>query len=258
MHLLVHKFNLCTCRCINLAFCYKSIYNKKKQVPGGNQMVFIAIIGDLKKSKKIEDRKNIQNKLKSVLQKINKEYEKDIAAKFVITLGDEFQGLLYKGENVINIIEEIQREMSPIEIRFGIGVGAITTDIDSEMAMGADGPGYYMARKAIELIKENERKNKTYSSNIRIELEEDRHSTSILLNTIFSLLSVVKKEWTDRQREIISDFEKYQDGQEKSSERLGITQSSVQRGLTNGNYYSYKNAKDVVNNILKEIGGEDV
>ena len=28
------------------------------------------------------------------------------------------------------------------------------------MALGADGPGYYNARRAIELLKENEKKNK--------------------------------------------------------------------------------------------------
>ena len=219
---------------------------------------YIAIIGDVKNSKKIEDRNNVQNKLKNILNKINEDYENDISAKFVITLGDEFQGLLDKGENILNIVEDIEKMMYPIEIRFGIGIGTITTDIDSMMAMGADGPGYYMARKAIERIKENEGKNKTYNSNVRIEIDEDKNLTSEMLNTIFSLLSVVKNEWTDRQREIISDFEKYKDGQEKSSERLGITQSSVQRGLTNGNYYAYRNAKDTVNNILKEIRRKDV
>lgn len=219
---------------------------------------FIAIIGDIKNSKRIEDRKNVQNKLKNTLRKINEKYSHDISAKFMITLGDEFQGLLCKGENILNIIEEIQRKMYPIEIRFGIGVGAITTDINSEMAIGADGPGYYMARDAIEFLKQNEQKNKTHVADIRIEIDEDKNLAVIMLNTILSLLAVVKRDWTDRQREIIWDFVKYQDSQEKSAKRLGIAQSSVQRGLTNGNYYAYKDAIDTISNILKEIRSEDV
>lgn len=38
----------------------------------------------------------------------------------------------------------------PVELRFGIGIGEITTEINTEMALGADGPGYYKAREAIE------------------------------------------------------------------------------------------------------------
>jgi len=214
---------------------------------------YVAVIGDIKSSKKIENRKNVQEKLKNILENINEKYKEDISAKFMITLGDEFQGLLCKGENVLAVVEEIQRKMYPIEIRFGIGVGAITTEINPEMAIGADGPGYYKARSAIEFLKKNERKNKIHISDIRIEIDEDRNLIVEMLNTIFSLVAVVKYNWTDRQREIIWDMSKYQDGQEKSAERLGIAQSSVQRGLTNGNYYAYKEAMETISNVLKEI-----
>ena len=214
---------------------------------------YVAVIGDIKSSKKIENRKNVQEKLKNILENINEKYKEDISAKFMITLGDEFQGLLCKGENVLAVVEEIQRKMYPIEIRFGIGVGAITTEINPEMAIGADGPGYYKARKAILFLKGSECRNKINISDIRIEIDEDRNLIVEMLNTIFSLVAVVKYNWTDRQREIIWDMDKYQDGQEKSAERLGIAQSSVQRGLTNGNYYAYKEAMETISNVLKEI-----
>ena len=214
---------------------------------------YIAIIGDIKKSKKLNNRNTVQNVFKKVLNNINEKYSKDISSKFMITLGDEFQGLLHDGSNVMNIIEEIQRELYPVEIRFGIGVGQITTDINFDMAIGADGPGYYKAREAIEFLKENERKNKTHASDIRIEIDGDNVETSTMINTILSLLAVVKYSWTDRQREIIRDMIKHQDSQVKSAERLNVAQSSIQRGLINGNYYAYKDAIDTIVNVLKEI-----
>lgn len=219
---------------------------------------YVAVIGDIKSSKQIENRKDVQEKLKNILEKINEKYEQDISAKFIITLGDEFQGLLCTGENVLTIVEEIQKKMYPIEIRFGIGVGAITTEINPEMAIGADGPGYYKARDAIGFLKRNERKNKMHISDIRIEIEEDKNLITEMLNTILSLLAVIKNNWSDRQREIIWDVAKYQDGQEKSAERLGIAQSSVQRGLTNGNYYAYKEAMETISNVLREIRRDHV
>ena len=141
-----------------------------------------------------------------------------------------------------------------IEIRIGIGIGEITTEINSEMAIGADGPGYYKAREAIEKLKNNEQRNKIPSSDIRIEIEDDTHSISSMLNTIFSLMSVIRKDWSDRQREIIWDFDRNKESQSKCAERLNISQSSVQRSLANGNYYAYKSAKETINNVLKEIG----
>ena len=214
---------------------------------------YIAIIGDIKKSKKLNNRNVVQNVFKKVLNNINEKYSKDISSKFMITLGDEFQGLLHDGSNVMNIIEEIQRELYPVEIRFGIGVGQITTDINFDMAIGADGPGYYKAREAIEFLKENERKNKTHASDIRIEIDGDNVETDTMINTILSLLAVVKYSWTDRQREIIWDMMKHQDSQVKSAERLNVAQSSIQRGLINGNYYAYKDAMDTIVMVLKEI-----
>jgi hypothetical protein len=237
-----------------------------KKKTGGAHMFFfffynnpyIAIIGDIKKSKEHEDRKSVQTKLKKTLNEINEKYSEDISAKFMITLGDEFQGLLCDGVNTMNIIEEIQREMHPVEIRFGVGIGSITTDINSEMAIGADGPGYYKARQAIDFLKENEQKNKINASDLRIEADGDNEATIIMLNTILSLLAIIKNNWTGRQREIIWDMIKHNDGQAKSAERLKIAQSSVQRGLNGGSFYAYKEALDVISNTLKEIGRKDV
>lgn len=219
---------------------------------------YVAVIGDIKCSKKLNNRKEVQERLKNTLERINKTYKKDISSKFLITLGDEFQGLLGKGENVMHIIEEIEREMYPVRIRFGVGAGDITTNIISDMAIGADGPGYYRARYALEYLKQNEHKNMKQVSDIRLDAEGDNESTILMLNTILSLIAVLKQSWTERQREIIWDLMKYRDGQINAARRLGVAQSTVQRALSGGNYYAYREALDTVIHALKEIRREDV
>lgn len=214
--------------------------------------LFVAIIGDIRNSKNLLNRKSIQDSLKQVLEDINKEYAEDIAAKFLITLGDEFQGLLRNSRNIVRIIEAIKIKMYPVEIRFGVGIGEITTDINSEMALGADGPGYYKAREAIELLKENEKKNKTVISDIRVECEAGNNSQIVLINTVFELIRVIEQNWSERQRQIIWNIQIYQDGQKRTAERLGVTQSSVNKALANGNYYAYAKALKDVENILGE------
>ena len=60
----------------------------------------------------------------------------------MITLGDEFQGLLEITVSILEIIKYIQREIYPIKLRFGVGIGNVSTLINHEAAIGADGPAF--------------------------------------------------------------------------------------------------------------------
>lgn len=212
---------------------------------------FIAIIGDIINSKKLKDRNEIQIKLKDILNSINQDYSDDIASNFMITLGDEFQGLLNNGENAINIINQIENKMYPVEIRFSIGVGEITTEINRDFPLGADGPAYYNARKMINELKD--KKNKLNIGGANILISTDNIAADNLMNSIFVLCYAIKKKWSSRQKEIITAYLNSDTNQKKTAINLGITQSSVNKGLVNSGFYSYKNALDEIANILSEI-----
>lgn len=214
---------------------------------------FVAIIGDIRGSRSLTQRREIQENLGIILQEINEGFEADIAAKFLITLGDEFQGLLFDGRSLLKIIEKIKISLYPVTFRFGIGMGRITTDIYPEMALVADGPAFYRARSAIELLKENESKKKAVLSDLSFRFEEKNSTTERLLNTAFTLLYSLEQTWTDRQREIITDQLFHQDGQKASALRLGITQSAVHKALSAGSYYTYEKALKEITSVMEEI-----
>lgn len=211
---------------------------------------YFAIIGDIVDSKKIYERKEAQEKLKKILQDINNKYYSDISAKFAISLGDEFQGLLNNGKNIIKIILEIQMTMMPIEVRFGIGIGGISTEINLERSVEVDGPAYNRARKMIDEI---EMKKKQYTEpkyNIMICSDEKNYEVDKLLNSILSVCSALRSKWTDRQKEIIATYLLNEGNQYKVADILKIGQSSVNKGLNNAEFYSYKTAMDTVSNFL--------
>ena len=89
--------------------------------------VYIALIGDIKGSKSINERGKLQKHVTNILKTVNDKFAQSIASKFLITLGDEFQGLLSSTEHLMDIIQFIKTEAQTIEIRFGIGVGTITS-----------------------------------------------------------------------------------------------------------------------------------
>lgn len=158
----------------------------------------------------------------------------------------------------MNIITEIERKMYPVKIRFGIGAGAITTDVNKEMSIGADGPGYYKARAAIDFLKDNEKKKQTNTADVRFEAEGDNHTITIMINTILSLLTAIKDSWSDRQREIIWDMLQHRDSQVDVAKRFNIKQPAVQKSLSKGKYYVYKDSMDIVGQALSEVRSNDV
>ena len=94
---------------------------------------YFALIGDIIDSRHEQDRYDVQKKLQSILSSVNAEHAAHIAADFLITLGDEFQGLLFaeKGADPIFVADRIIDEMFPVRIRIAIGFGGMATQIRS-------------------------------------------------------------------------------------------------------------------------------
>lgn len=215
--------------------------------------MYYAVIGDIKQSKKLENRSEIQEKLKNVLKNINTLYCEDIAAKFLITLGDEFQGLLKEATYLLEIVKYIQRELYPIELRFGVGVGEIYTKVDCEAAIGADGPAFYAARNAILDIHKQEKKIKQQAADIRIEFYEKEYFEVTEINTMLSLLKTIEDGWSEKQRNTIWDMMEYRDSQEMCAGRQNTTQSTVARRLSEGKYVVYNNALETINETIQRL-----
>ena len=114
--------------------------------------MYLALIADVIDSKIVQERFDLQKQLEKTLQKINELFKDYLASSFTLTLGDEFQALLKMDAPVFQIIDTLRSELKPTQLRFGIGLGEIVTDIDPLQSIGADGPAYWNARAAINLV----------------------------------------------------------------------------------------------------------
>lgn len=217
-----------------------------------NREHYIAIIGDIVDSKKIADRKQVQRELNALLDRINRTYKSDIAAKFTITLGDEFQGLLKGSKNIIGIIQEVELQMLSFEIRLGIGIGEVSTDIDFEHSFQIDGSAYHRARQMIKQLQKKKVSYTTQKSNIMLCSKPSDWKTDELINSVFSLCYVLKSKWSERQKQVITAFLSSNQNQYKAAEKLGIQQSSVNKSLHISEFYSYLSALQSIQNYLEE------
>src|SRR5262245_59600943 len=102
---------------------------------------YSAVIGDVVKSRRLETaaRRDLQRQIQRTLQRVNRQFASALAAKFLITVGDEFQGLLRQPAVLPALIRFLETSLPDIDIRLGIGRGRLDTDL-KEYAMGMDGP----------------------------------------------------------------------------------------------------------------------
>lgn len=194
------------------------------------QDIYLAMIGDIIGSRKLSDRNEAQLKLQEVLDLVNEKYGEYILSNFTITIGDEMQGLLKPNAPVYDILVNILEENYPVKIRFGLGLGRLTTDnINREMSIGMDGPAFYLAREAIEKA----HKQKGYSIVFKSEIHDSTKEEEI--NVTLGLLSIIRNLWNERFLSIIKLL-RVGMKQKDIADELGVSQPYISE-LVNKSYW---------------------
>ncbi len=140
----------------------------------------IALIGDIVGSKKLKKRNEVQRKLLRYFDSVNANH-KTLLSPFTITLGDEFQALYSKGNELFKNIWEILLILYPAKVRFSVGVGELSTRINKEQSIGMDGSAFYNAREGmLELKKTSYLFNITTDTKANYELA--KHSLFLISN----------------------------------------------------------------------------
>lgn len=212
-------------------------------------MNYIVLKGDIINSRDSKNRDQIQQQLSSTLKEINKKYKDVIAAEFMITSGDGFQGLMKSANHLFDIINELE-ESIPIKLRFGIGVGTVSTSIDPKNSAIIDGPCYHRADDMLNDIKAQEQQNTAPRANIRIGSETEYDD---VLNGLLSLRYVIKSSWTTRQTEVTRMYKQHNENQYQTAEKLGVNQSTVSRALKVTDYYSVKSAEAQMIRFIQDV-----
>jgi len=214
--------------------------------------MYCAVIGDIIDSRKItNDRGETQERFIAAIKNVNNKYGYTIASTFAITEGDSFYGLLSSPENLLNIIREIRLAIAPHQIRIGIGIGSIDTQIERNNSSLIDGRANSTAKDAVNYLSEN--KNKYESVYMTTLLKVDRlvyekldekeskayKTYENLINAVFCSCSVIEKRWDTIHADTIQ-LKIEGCTQREMAEKLGITQSSVQRRLISADYYLHE------------------
>jgi 2-polyprenyl-3-methyl-5-hydroxy-6-metoxy-1,4-benzoquinol methylase len=112
------------------------------------------MVFDIKNSKQLHDREYIQYKLIDAIKEVNEEHSNIIVSNFIITLGDEWQGLLKYPCHYQKVIDFFEKKLNNLDIYCGIGIGNISIHNFELTVNQLDGPAFYLAREAITYAKQ--------------------------------------------------------------------------------------------------------
>jgi len=207
---------------------------------------YLALIGDLEGSRALapRERAGAQQALKRILGELKDSRDGGFASPPTITLGDEFQTVYHRANDLFLHIWRIQAALHPLALRFGMGRGAINTDINSERAIGMDGPAFHRARSALAHLKET-------GGNFRLETGDPDSHVSKLINHSLDLISHEMDGWQQRRLEILCRLKSGQKYDE-ISEALGISKSAFYKNVEAGALNTIITITDAVIALIDE------
>ncbi len=208
-----------------------------------SKRLYIALIGDVVRSRELKpgERSTLQAELKTALTKFNETYATAIVSYFVITTGDEFQGLLRDGWHIPDVIWTIGKTLSKADVRFGIGFGRIHTPLQTT-AVGMDGPAFHAARSAIIQARKDRRRGGVFHG---FGSEWDT-----ILNGLSGLLERQTDRMTRRQREV-ANLLRTETERASIAEKLGITEQAVSDHVGKMGWYEFADGELALRTALR-------
>ena len=201
--------------------------------------MYLALIADVIDSKMVQERFDLQKQLEKTLQTMNELFGEFLASSFTLTLGDEFQALLKVDAPVFQMIDTLRSLLTPTQLRFGIGLGEIVTDIDPLQSIGADGPAYWNARAAINLVHQ-----KNDYGNTQIYFSSGKENQDFFVNALIASGEAIRSGWRGSQEEILLDLLKrcvYSENfsQQDLAQSLEINPSALSKRLKSSSIRVY-------------------
>jgi hypothetical protein len=204
------------------------------------------MIADMVSSKSLSPatRARVQEEFTALIDILNQLFQADLRAKFVITLGDEFQAVLRNPVIIPQLVWTLEQRFTARPLRLGFGYGKIHTSI-KEYAINLDGPALHNARAAIEEAKRRNSRGGVFAG--------FGPTLDPALNGFARVLYHQRSTWPARQRAVAARLHEGWKGTEIAAE-LGITKQAVSRYALLGGWDAYVTAEQGWSALLRTLG----
>lgn len=204
-------------------------------MPSRPKTAYVALIADMVGSRSLSPsrRSRVQKEFSELIETLNQLYREHLRAKFVITIGDEFQGLLRNPGIVPHLVWTLERRFTRRVLRLGFGYGHIYTSIQ-EYAINVDGPALHAARFSIETAKQRRLQGGVFTG--------FGPSLDPALNGFARVLYHQRATWPAQQRQVVTRLHDGLKGTDIARD-LGVTKQAVSRYASLAGWEAYVEAE---------------
>jgi len=179
----------------------------------------VALLADMVGSRRFQGARRgpVQQHFAALVRRLNQRYRSALLAPFMVSRGDEFQGLLREPTVLPDLIWDAESGFADTELRFGIGFGQLDTPAGDNV-LELDGPVLHRAREAIDQAATAKRLGGVFAG---FGTAEDR-----ILNGIARVLHRHRERMSARQRQVIQHL-RQGDSQISIAKRLRLTKQAI-------------------------------
>ncbi len=210
---------------------------------------YCAVIADVVQSRALSDRLGFQREFLTLIEQADRLLPPgEVVSRFVVTAGDEFQGLLRTPAPAYDFLVALESVLGRGRLRMGVGSGSLATDL-KPVCLGMDGQAFHRARAALE-----ESRRTGHTLTYRIENPPVAGNTGAggaavapgpldeLLTSYAALLERVRLSWTPRQWEQVKLLAAHGD-QSSVARALHISRAAVNKALKVAGWRTYDKAR---------------
>jgi len=168
--------------------------------------------------------------------------DKLIRVPYAVTAGDEFQTIARRVDSIPNLILDLRRRLQPLQLRIGIGIGAIQGPIRPPVNRIA-GQAFEFARAAINQIKET-RKYPTLTV-----FRTHNSGLDEIANLVYGLHDTLLRQITAKQWETIAIY-LIKNRVDYTAKALSIDISTASRNLKRGYFWQIEHTRVVMESVL--------
>ena len=202
---------------------------------------YVAVIADMVQSRELksQQRRAAQLAFATFLKNINTEFRRTVLARFVVTLGDECQGILHDTTVLPDLLWRFD-EFESRKLRVGIGRGVLYTPVGRD-AINIDGPALHRARGAIERAKKDRLLGGVFEG-----FGQDHDS---VFNGFARLLHHHRANLSDQQREVVAHLRSGLN-QTQTAEKMEVTKQAVSLYAARAGWEAYSEGEQAFKTAL--------
>ena len=206
----------------------------------------IAVIGDVVQSRAIPARQRapVQRELERLMAHINTEYSSAVLSDFLLTLGDEFQGLLDVPDVIPDIVQDVRERLPELRLRIAVSRGVLTTPT-KKTALGMEGPAWHAARDLLETSRS--RRDAAGAGVWFTGFKDDDQ----VLNALAGLLGHHWDKLVPTQREVVTALRHHEGLRKDAATELGISQQSLSNRAQSAGAREYAAGMDAWRALLR-------